>query len=114
MERTREILTPEQAADYLQINKETVYRYIRDGKLAASKLGRTYRIPRRSLELLLWTTRTRPDLTLNDYSTEQIAEFMRADQLGPATQQIADRFGKATERKGRKRLAPLAEITPSP
>ena len=39
MENIREILTPEQAADYLQINRETVYRYIRSGKLVASPLG---------------------------------------------------------------------------
>lgn len=114
MERTREILTPEQAADYLQVNRETIYRYIRDGKLAASKLGRTYRIPLRSLELLLWVTRTRPDLTLHDYSSEQIAEFIRADQLDPETQKIADRFVSATERKDRKGRIPLAELTPSP
>ncbi|KKK66328.1 hypothetical protein LCGC14_2965220, partial [marine sediment metagenome] len=43
MEQTREVLTPEQAAEYLQVNRETIYRYIRQGKLAASKLGRTYR-----------------------------------------------------------------------
>ncbi len=114
METQREVLTPEQAADYLQVNKETVYRYIRDGKLAASKLGRTYRIPRRSLELLLWETRTRPDLTLRDYSSEQIAEFIRADQLDAATKEIADRFEQATERQSRRRTAPLSGITPSP
>lgn len=37
--QTPEILTPEQVAAYLQIDRETVYRYIRDGKLVASKLG---------------------------------------------------------------------------
>ena len=40
-EKFPEVLTPEQAADYLQVNRETIYRYIRDGKLIASKLGRT-------------------------------------------------------------------------
>ena len=29
MERTREILTPDQAAEYLQVDRETIYRYIR-------------------------------------------------------------------------------------
>ena len=37
------ILTTEQAADYLQLNRETIYHCIRDGKLAASRLG--YRVP---------------------------------------------------------------------
>ena len=53
MEAVREIMTPEQVADYLQLNKETVYRYIREGKLVASRLGRSYRIPKANVDLLL-------------------------------------------------------------
>ena len=59
MTESREIFTTEQAAEYLQVNRETVYRYIRQGKLVASKLGRNYRLPKRSLDLFLWATRTR-------------------------------------------------------
>src|SRR3990170_2539756 len=91
-EQIRDVLTPEQAAKYLQVNRETIYRYIREGKLAASKLGRTYRVPRRSLELLLWATRTRKDITLREYTGAEIAEFMQADQLDPEAKGIADRF----------------------
>jgi excisionase family DNA binding protein len=94
MERSRDILTPEQAAAYLQVNRETVYRYIRQGKLAASRLGRSYRIPRRSLDRLLWSTRTRPDIPLRDYTSEQIAEFLRADALDAAAQEVVARFGR--------------------
>ena len=36
----REILTVEQAADFLQVHKITVYRYIREGLLPAVKLGK--------------------------------------------------------------------------
>jgi excisionase family DNA binding protein len=95
-EKIRDILTPEQAADYLQVNRETVYRYIREGKLAASRLGRSYRIPRGSLDLLLWATRTRQDLTLREYTGEQIAEFIKADRLDEEAQEVATRFLKAT------------------
>ena len=91
-EQIRDVLTPEQAADYLQVNRETIYRYIREGKLVASKLGRTYRVPRRSLELLLWATRTREDINLREYTGAEIAEFMQADQLDPEAQGITDRF----------------------
>ena len=91
-EQMRDVLTPEQAADYLQVNRETIYRYIREGKLVASKLGRTYRVPKRSLELLLWATRTREDITLREYTGAEIAEFMQADQLDPEAQGIVDRF----------------------
>jgi excisionase family DNA binding protein len=53
----REILTAEQAAQYLQIHKVTVYKYIRSGLLPAVKLGKVYRIYRKDVEALLATLR---------------------------------------------------------
>jgi excisionase family DNA binding protein len=58
METVKEIMTPEQVADYLQLNKDTVYRYIRGGKLTASRLGRNYRILRENVDLFLLATST--------------------------------------------------------
>jgi excisionase family DNA binding protein len=87
-----DIMTPDQAAAYLQVNRETVYRYIREGKLIASRLGRAYRIPRRALDSLLWTTRTRQDIILREYTGEQIAAFLADDQLDERAQEIAKRF----------------------
>lgn len=58
MEAVKEVMTPEQVADYLQLNKDTVYRYIRDGKLVASKLGRNYRILKENVDLFLMATST--------------------------------------------------------
>ena len=91
-EQIREVMTPEQAADYLQVNRETVYRYIREGKLVASRLGRAYRLPKRSLDLLLWATRTREDITLREYTGAEIAGFIEADQVDEETQEIFTRF----------------------
>lgn len=85
-------MTPEQAADYLQVNRETVYRYIREGKLVASRLGRAYRLPKRSLDLLLWVTRTRKDITLREYTGAEIAGFLEADQVDEEAQEIFSRF----------------------
>src|SRR4051812_33550461 len=95
-ERTREILTPDQAADYLQVDRETVYRYIRSGKLDASKLGRSYRIPRSSIELLLLATRTRPYVKLREYSAEQVAQFLADDVLEGEALTVARNFDQAT------------------
>lgn len=92
MEQTREVFTPEQAADYLQVNRETVYRYIRQGKLVASKLGRSYRVPKRSIDLLLWATRTREDISLREYTGREVADFLAADQLDDEAQAIAQEF----------------------
>jgi excisionase family DNA binding protein len=109
-ERLPDILTPEQAADYLQINRETVYRYIREGKLIASKLGRTYRIPRPSLDLFLWATRTRQDVTLREYTGQQIAEFMEADQLDTETEAIAAQFVKVAGERRHQRAVEEAKL----
>ena len=54
-----EIMTPEQVADYLQLNTDTVYRLIRSHKLAASKIGRTYRIPKEDVDAFLLAHSTR-------------------------------------------------------
>jgi len=91
MEQVRDIFTPDQAAAYLQVNRETIYRFIRDGRLSASRLGRTYRIPRQSLERLLWSTRTRDDIILRDYTDAELDAFLEADRLTPEQEAIARR-----------------------
>jgi excisionase family DNA binding protein len=45
-----EVLTPQQAADILQLPKRTVLDLCRRGTLGAKKLGRRWRIPRASLD----------------------------------------------------------------
>jgi excisionase family DNA binding protein len=91
-----DVLTPDQAAEYLQVNRETIYRYIRDGKLDASRLGRSYRVPRRNLELLLLATRTRPYVKLREYTDEQVAQFIEDDALDGEALDVARRFDQAT------------------
>ena len=91
-----EIMTPDQAAEYLQVNRETIYRYIRDGKLDASRLGRSYRVPRRSLELLLLATRTRPYVKYREYPDEQIEQFLADDVLHGDALAVARTFDRAT------------------
>ena len=48
-----EVMTPEQVAEFLQINPATVYRYIRQHRLEASRLGRHYRITRQAVDRFL-------------------------------------------------------------
>lgn len=93
--QTPDILTPDQAAAYLQVDRETIYRFIRDGKLVASKLGRAYRIPKRSIDLLLWATRTRPDITLREYTGAEIDEFIASDVLDEEAQMIVNQINQA-------------------
>jgi excisionase family DNA binding protein len=58
----RDIMTPEQVADYLQLATETVYRLIRQRKLAATKIGRAYRIPREDVESFILANSTRDEV----------------------------------------------------
>ena len=95
-EQMSEVFTPEQVAEYPQVNRETIYRYILDGKLVASRLGRSYRVPKRSVELLLWATRTRKDVTLREYAGEEIADFIERDQLDEEAQKIVNCFNNVT------------------
>jgi excisionase family DNA binding protein len=53
------LLTPEQVAEILQIHILTVYSYIRQGKLSAIRLGRSYRVTPQDLEKLIETNRVK-------------------------------------------------------
>lgn len=55
-------MTPEQVADYLQLNTDTVYRLIRERRLAATRIGRAYRIPKEDLDAFLLVNSTRADV----------------------------------------------------
>lgn len=55
-----EVMTVEQVAAYLQLNKLTIYRHIREGRLPASKVGKAYRIRKTDVEWFLDSMRTRP------------------------------------------------------
>jgi excisionase family DNA binding protein len=53
------LLTTENVAELLQVDVETVRRYIRKGKLRAIKLGREYRVRRDDFEEFLEERKTR-------------------------------------------------------
>src|SRR3954447_22377558 len=50
------LLSTQEVADRLAVDKKTVLRYLRSGKLAGSRIGRDYRIPERSVAALLRRT----------------------------------------------------------
>jgi excisionase family DNA binding protein len=56
----REVMTPEQVAEYLQLSADYVYRLIRTHQLAAAKIGRAYRIPKEDVEAFLLARSSRP------------------------------------------------------
>lgn len=48
-----EVLTPEEAAEYLRVDPQTIYRPLREGKLPGARIGRQWRISRQALEEFL-------------------------------------------------------------
>jgi excisionase family DNA binding protein len=96
----REILTPQEVADYLQLTPGTVYRYIREGRLVASQLGRQYRIRRQNVELLLLATASAGDARMRAFTKEETAAWLDED-----------RIGEDTQRKGEELLAKLSAGT---
>jgi len=48
-----DLMTVEQVAAYLQLNKLTVYRYIREGRIPAARLGKAYRIRKADVDAFL-------------------------------------------------------------
>lgn len=48
-----QLYTPEQVAKLLQVDVSTIYSYIRQKRLLATRLGRVYRIPAEAVEDLV-------------------------------------------------------------
>lgn len=48
------------AADELEVTNRTIYRFINDGKLAAYRIGRVYRIRRQDLDSFLDAAELQP------------------------------------------------------
>jgi excisionase family DNA binding protein len=92
MSLTREVLTPEEVAEYLQLTPDTIYRYIRQGKLVASRLGRQYRIPRANVELLLQVTSTAGAAPLRTFSKAEMKEWLEEDRLDGETRATAEQL----------------------
>ncbi len=88
-----ELFTPHEVAAMLKLKVTTVYRYIRTGKLRATRLGKGYRIARRDLDALLGGLDATPLASLSppgrDYgevgaSPSRVAEDRMLYGLAPA------------------------------
>jgi excisionase family DNA binding protein len=88
MALAKDLLTPQEVADYLQLPPDTIYRYIREGKLVASRLGRQYRITRKNLDLFLMATSTAGDARMRTFSRERVAAWLEEDQIEEKTRDI--------------------------
>lgn len=46
-------MTVDQVAAYLQLNRLTVYRYVREGRIPAARIGKVYRLLKADVDLFL-------------------------------------------------------------
>ena len=54
----KEFYKADELADVLQVNVMTIYRYIKSGKLQAYKIGKEYRIDKKTFNEFLKSVRT--------------------------------------------------------
>lgn len=60
-----DLMTPAQVAEYLQLHKLTIYKYIREGRLPAARIGRSWRILKSDVERLIDEGRPVPEAASN-------------------------------------------------
>lgn len=90
-----DLMTVGQVAAYLQLNKLTIYRYVREGRIPAAKLGKAYRIRRADVEQFIDSqklrpepsgTRLRPAMTGARASRQSISPAKYSDEIAVAPQ----------------------------
>ena len=101
-----DILTVGQVAAYLQLNRLTVYRYIREGRLRASKVGKAYRIRKADVDWFLDSMRTPP---VRRSKTEVRPEGVTAKRPDPVA--VAPRVDSADLRDRELTLNPMEWVT---
>ncbi len=99
------LLTTQEVADRLAVDKKTVLRYLRAGKLTGSRIGRDYRIPEGAVSALL--RRTNP-ATPVDRSAMVMAVVNQKGGVGKTTTTF--NLGVALQRRGRRVL--LVDLDP--
>ena len=50
MTKARQVMTVKEIAEYLGVHPMTIYKYVRDGKIPAFKIGASWRIRRESIK----------------------------------------------------------------
>jgi len=50
MDKSKQVMTVKDIADYLHMHPMTIYRYLKEGKIPAFKIGTSWRIRRDSIQ----------------------------------------------------------------
>lgn len=90
------VMTVAQVAAYLQLNRLTVYRYVREGRIPAARIGKIYRILREDVDRFLEARQL--DATMGKQSAPRRARLHRPEEIcvGPQFREKPDPFDPAT------------------
>lgn len=88
-----EVMTVDQVADYLQLNRLTVYRYIREGKIPASRIGKLYRVLKADVDHFLEAQKvgrpaSRPHRQRQNEAARSVGPAAHPQAAGPAPEQV--------------------------
>ncbi len=100
-----QVMTVEQVAAYLQLNRLTVYRYIREGQIPATKIGKAYRVLRADLDRFLESRRT-----VSPTSPRRPAHRPSLERLPVPS---GDRLGRGPARQARRQDAREIAVGPN-
>ena len=75
-----DLCTVEIAAAHLQVHRKTVLRYIRDGRLPATRIGKAYRIQRADLDAFAGT----PTSTVTSADAARVTSIVDVPGVGQA------------------------------
>ncbi|MFH0887481.1 MAG: helix-turn-helix domain-containing protein, partial [bacterium] len=97
MSKLEDINTPEQVAEYLKLNKNTVWKYIREGTMPAVKLGNKYRVNK--IDILDFISKNR--LYSANHSVVKVKNYIDIKKLDSSIADIVDSI-KVNKRKYRQ------------
>lgn len=102
-------MTVEQVAAYLQLNKLTVYRYIREGRIPAARLGKGYRVRKSDVDAFLESQKMRKPVRV----APRAAAGRKAESpAAKARRERADEIVIERQRRGRREEHPEVSINP--
>lgn len=100
---SEEVYTVEQFAERLRLHPKTVLRFIREGRVRAVKVGRSYRILRSDLEAMIGAYGAAPKV-----SSIRVTSVVDIDGVDPARAQRLARQITAARLSGRGHADPMS------
>lgn len=98
-----DVLTPEQVADYLRLDEQTIYRLLQSGTLGSTRIGAKYRIPREDLDAFMLANSNRPEV--RDALFERALSYAKRENPGVDSDVILEELERLDQERKRRREA---------